>query len=229
MVASIMETLAGVLRYFPNTMIVTFLTVGLLTARLNWFAVGAGGVLLSILVLIFQYIFLQALNLGPLPGAAILESCSILPITTTEGKFSAFPSVWMAVTTYFATYILTNAVNIYTAPANQASTRIPVVQRKGLGLISIIATVFLWLFLVVPRSFTGCETIWGSLLGIGIGATAGWAWWKFLYACMQPAWPDIHGVMIGTAPGALRIGPLACSPASASVSTPQPQRTTTKK
>jgi len=209
----LMEILAGILRYFPNTMLTTLMVVGLLTARLNWIMIGVGGILLSIFVLTLQYIFLKSLNLGVIPGSAVIEACSLLPITG-DAEFSSLPSIWMALTTFFASYILTNAVAIYTTPATKksANSSIPVQQRKGLGIISIVAVLLMWLFLVIPRAITGCETVFGTILGVGLGAVAGWGWWQILYACFQSAWPDIHGVMLGTAPGALRSGPMACLP-----------------
>lgn len=213
MATPIIEILAGVLRYFPNTMIITTLFGGLLLARLNWIMVGVGALVLSVLVLTVQYIFMRSLNLGAIPGAAVLEACSLLPVTAGV-EFSSLPSIWLALTTYFATYILTNAINIYTTPAKRAPASIPVQQRKGLGLISAMATALLFVLLVVPRAFTGCETWIGGGLGIAVGAVAGWAWWNLLYLCFQPAWPDIHGVMLGTTPGSLRVGPLACAAVS---------------
>lgn len=211
MATSLMVILTGILRYFPNTMLVTTIVIGLLTARLNWILIGVGGVLLSMFVLTLQYMFLRTLNIGEIPGAGVIEACTLLPVAA-GGEFSALPSIWMALTTFFAAYIITNAAAIYSAPAKQAPTTIPVQQRKGLGLISILATVLLWLFLVIPRATTGCETIFGSLLGILIGGAVGYGWWHLLFACFQPVWPDIHGVMIGTAPGVLRVGPLVCAP-----------------
>jgi hypothetical protein len=57
-----------------------------------------------------------------------------------------------------------------------------------------------------------CESIIGSILGIGLGIGGGYAWWVILNACGSNVYPDIHGVMIGLKPGTLRTAPLACTP-----------------
>jgi hypothetical protein len=175
----------------------------------SWILIAVGSLLLSIAVLTVQYIMTKTLSLGPMPGAAILDACSMIPVAT--GGYSTTPSLWMALSSFFATYIIVNAANIYSMnPSGIAKEALPVQQRKGLGLISMLATVLLFLFLIVPRYTTGCETMVGSILGLGMGVIMGWAWWRILEACGSDVFPDIHGVMIGLKPGQLRSNPMAC-------------------
>lgn len=211
MAANILDLLGGILRYFPNTMIATLLVGGIALGKMSWILIAIGGMLAAIAALTLQYALFQSFHLGTLPGAAVLEMCSILPAAS--GAYLTLPSLWMTLTSFFATYILTNAAVVYTTvPAQATSTALPVMQRKGVGLISMLAASLLALFLVVPRFRTGCETVAGSLTGLGLGAVLGWAWWNVLNASGPDVYPDIHGVMIGLKPGALRTGPLACRP-----------------
>jgi hypothetical protein len=124
------------------------------------------------------------------------------------------PSLWIALTSFFTTYIFTNALNVYSqTPLNtKAAFSISVQQRKGVGLISMLAIIVLAFFLVVARYMsTDCETILGIILGLTLGIGAGYCWWLLLDACGSDVYPDIHGVMMGSKPGLLRNGPVACA------------------
>jgi len=208
------ELLSGIMRFFPNTMIVTLLIVGAVTGKLPWILIAVGGLLLAAGILTLQYIFGKALGLGGMPGAEVLEACSLVPmITGPDVVYSAVPSLWMAVSTFFLTYIFVNAMRVYSAnPVNKSKEALPVQQRKGIGMISMLATTVLFIFLLVPRYRTSCETMLGTALGVGAGVAAGWIWWHVLNACGSDVFPDIHGVMMGLKPGMLHTAPVACTP-----------------
>jgi hypothetical protein len=208
--STIVELLSGVLRHFPNTMLATLFVGGIALSRLTWLLVALGGLFVAILTLVVQYIFLKTMNLGPMPGAAVLDACSILPVAT-GATYSSVPSVWMALSSFFASYIFVNASNIYTAkPANVSNDAISVQQRKGVGLISMLAVSFLFLFLVVPRYRTPCETMMGTITGLAVGIGSGVGWWYLLNAYGSNVYPDVHGVMSALRPGSMGT-PLACS------------------
>ena len=87
---------------------------------------------------------------------------------------------------------------------NLPNESLMVQHRKSVGMVSMITTVILMLFIIVPRMFMSeCETKYGagSLLGLFIGGLAGYGWWKILSVCGPDVSPDIHGVMIGLQPG----------------------------
>lgn len=212
--ASFAELLSGILRFFPNTMIVTLLLVGIVTGKLSWIVIAVGAILLAVGVLTLQYVFGKVYPAGYMPGAAVMEACSLLPVISSTATYTALPSLWMALTGYFLTYILVNAVRVYTAmPATAKNNSLPVVQRKGIGLISILAVIVLFIFLMIPRYRTGCETRMGTVLGLAAGVAMGWVWWQVLDACGSDVFPDIHGVLMGLKPGLLHTAPVACTPA----------------
>ncbi len=213
--ASIAEVLSGVLRFFPNTMMYALLIVGALTGKLSWIFVSIGGMLLAAGILTLQYVFDKAFNLGKyaggIPGGAVMDACSIIPLAQ-GAEYTTLPSLWMALTTFFATYIFINAAHVYTTqPSQKPLDALPVQQRKGVGLISMLAIALLFVFLVVPRARTSCETLGGTALGVTAGVAAAWLWWKILDACGSEVFPDIHGVMMSLKPGSLRTAPMACS------------------
>lgn len=209
---SITELISGVLRFFPNAMTVTLATVGLLTTKPAWVLVAIGGILVAIATLTTQYIFTKSMGIGPMPGEAVLAACGIIPVVS-GGEYSATPSVWMAMTGYYLAYIFFNAYNIQiTNPKRANKNSIPVQQRKGLGVISMLAAVLLFVLLVGARARTSCETWLGIATGLAIGIAVAYGWWSILAACGADVYPDIHGVMIGLKPGTLRTAPMACAP-----------------
>jgi hypothetical protein len=211
--STLVEMLSGILRYFPNTMISTLFVVGIMMGRLSWVLVALGGIVVTIGTLTIQYLLTKTIGGFDLPGDHFIKACSLLPVAQ-GGHYMPTPSLWIALTSFFTTYIFTNALNVYsqTPPSTQARYTISVQQRKGVGLISTLAIIVLAVFLVVARYMsTDCENILGIVLGLTIGITAGYFWWLLLDACGADVYPDIHGVMIGSKPGLLRNGPVVCA------------------
>jgi hypothetical protein len=218
MSATLIEVLTGILKYFPNTIIATLFVAGILLGRLSWIFVSLGGIVVAVIVMTLQYVFSAGQIQFDMMGKDVIDACSILP-DTTGTSLSTRPSIWMALTFYFATFIFTNAVNIYTQKSTRTnSDALSVQQRKGTGIVSMVAVLLILFFVVGTRIMkTTCEPtdLLGSLLGIGLGAAIGIGlgigWWFFLNACGSNVYPDIHGVMIGTQPGILHRNPIACA------------------
>lgn len=212
MSGNIVDLLYGIHRYFPNIVILTLLVGGLAMGKIAWLMVALGAIVLVLANTFVQYLLRIPLSgYSAIPGVAAIQACSMLPSGPGE-SYSNLPSMWVTLTTFFAAYIMRNAVNIYTTkPQNVSNEAIQVQQRKGVGIISMMAVVILYLVLMVGRYMTGCESIGGLLVGVVLGAVMGYTvWWPILNACGPSVYPDIHGVMIGLTPGALHNVPQAC-------------------
>ena len=209
---SFTEVLSGVLRYFPNTMTITLFVAGIMLGKISWLLVALGGLVLSVIIIVLQGLLQRGVAMfGQIPGAAVLEACSLLPIAT--GQYSPVPSMWVSLTVYYIIYILMNAINIYsTTPNKMSKEAIPVQQRKGLGVISILASLILLIFLLIPRWRTTCETKAGLIMGVLLGTGAAVGYWYVLEACGADLYPDVHGVMLGLRPDFLKTHPVACTP-----------------
>jgi hypothetical protein len=210
--ATITELLSGILRYFPNTMTITLLVLGITINRLPWILIALGGIAVSIITMFFQYLNMKFVGYGAMPGSAALQACSLIP--TTSGVYTNTPSMWIAMSVFYLTYIITNAANVYgyTNKSKKAKKETAATQRrKSIGIISILAVSLLFFFIVIPRLLTSCESIVGVTLGGIIGATTGYGWWAILNACGSTIYPDIHGVMLGLDTGKSLATPLACS------------------
>jgi hypothetical protein len=200
----IIELLSGVYRFLPNTLTASLIILGIFLGKIAWILIGLGAVGLSILVALLQYGKGKfAGTYGTLSGAAAVSACSIMP--SSSESFETVPSLWMATALFYMTYIMKNAITVYSAkPMGIKSESLTVQHRKGVGIVSIITTVILLAFLIIPRAFwSQCESVLGGLIGGILGIAFGILWWSILNACGADIYPDIHGVMIGIRPGRL--------------------------
>lgn len=214
--ASYMDIILTTANYFPTAVGTTFAVGGLATGRMPWVitAVGMiclGAILIATHLALGKAAFLTSVK-DALSGAHVLEMCSVTPIPGATGTYFSFPSMWVALTSYVLMVIVMSASVVATAnPTTASKEALPVQQRKGVGTLSLLAAIILFLFLLLLRVRTGCETIVGVLLGILFGAGFGAIWWTIMRSGGPAVW-DVHGVMLGTQPGSLRTGPLACLP-----------------
>ena len=226
------DTMSGILRFLPLTLTVSFIGLGIMLNNMPWLIAGTSAVALWAIVS----------GLGALIGIKIPESwgggispslfdtiCSIVP----GMSYIRVPSLWFALMGYFMAYIICNANHVYTAspaapsgysptgmgshvqtaaPQVASKNSIGVVQRKSVGLISLIAVSVLFVIIMIPRFMNQCESILGILSGLTIGSLFGWAMWASANTNTNNPLADIHGVMLGLSPGYLRHSPIACTP-----------------
>lgn len=207
----IIDMLSNTLRLFPNTMLIALFIVGIATSKISWILAAIGGVLVSIVVIAVQHL-LGKIYADDYPGEDVIEACSIIP---TLEEYSYTPSLWGALTTFILTFIFRNAWNIYTAPAGHGTNKeaLAVQQRKSIGVVSMFVVVALFFICLGARWFTTCERPFGLILGVLLGGTAGYYWWKVVSMCSAQVYPDIHGVMAGLSSANLRLDRLTvCLP-----------------
>ena len=213
--AGFVEVLLSAANYFPTAIGVTMGVGGLATARMPWVITAMGMAILGT-IMIAIHMLLGKTPLASIPseltGRHIYEVCSLAPLPGATGTYFSVPSMWITLTTFILMVIMLSAGNVATMNPTAASKEaLPVQQRKGVGTLSLLAAVILFLFMLILRVRTGCETIVGILVGIAVGASFGVAWWSIMRVGGPAVW-DVHGVMLGTQPGSLRTGPLACLP-----------------
>jgi hypothetical protein len=210
--ATLSELFSGTVRHFPIAITSALGVAGLATGRPAWILAAVGSVITAVVVLGLQYILLKGFALGPMPGDAVLQACGVIPTVAAGTPYFATPSVWIAMTMFLATYIITAGANVATTrPSGQPNEALSVQQRKSVGTLSIVTTVLLVLFLIIARARTSCETLLGALSGAVVGAALGYSLWH-AFSASDPLAGDIHGVMAGLRPGSLRTGAVACVP-----------------
>lgn len=220
---TIIEFVTGMARNFPTTMTAASLIGGLAVGQLPWVIMGAGGVIVALLILCAQAIVGAGIPSTKTPDIAVLQACSLIPIGPTSGVYSYVPSLWFALTAYYVAYIIMNAQEVYSSPATKLPQEaLPVQHRKSIGMVSMIAIALLFVSLAVFRFRTGCEQLgplnipFGAILGIVLGAFLAWTLRQGASSKRDPSVGDVHGVMIGLQPGSLRTHPLACAPRASS-------------
>lgn len=212
--ATVTELFSGTVRHFPTALTGALAVAGLATGRPAWIVAAVGSIITAIITLGLQYILQKGFALGPMPGDAVLQACGVIPVAAAGTNYFTTPSVWVAMTTFIATYIITSAVSVLTVrPTNAPKESIAVQQRKSVGMLSIVTTVLLVLFLMIARLRTSCETPLGTLSSAAVGAILGYGLWR-AFSASDPLAGDIHGVMAALRPGNLRTSPLACVPAT---------------
>jgi hypothetical protein len=212
--ATITELFSGTVRHFPTALTSALAVAGLATGRPAWIVAAVGAIITAIVTLALQYILLKGFALGPMPGDAVLQACGVIPAAAAGTDYFATPSVWVAMTVFIATYIITSAASVLnTRPSNAPKDSIAVQQRKSVGMLSMVTTVLLVLFLMIARLRTSCETVVGTISGAVVGAALGYGLWR-AFSASDPLAGDIHGVMAALRPGTLHTSPLACVPGS---------------
>lgn len=188
--------------YFPNTLTVSLLVLGLFLGIPTWIAVACGAIALIGILILFQGLTnTVSADYFVLPGSEAIESCSIVLDKEFKGRFNSAPSMWMAITWYYLAYIMINAYNVFTISSNsKIKNTMSVLNRKMRGPISMIITAVLLLCIIIYRFFNmgRCENIVGVVLGGALGIGMAIVMWMLLKSCGDIVKPDIHCVMIGT-------------------------------
>jgi len=200
----IIELLSGVYRYLPNTITVSLIVLGVFLGKIAWILCAAGAIVLSFIVSLFQYAK-SLTKLGGLDTMGVIDStvtpvsgCTLYVSKTTD-VFNTIPSMWMAIACYYMTFITINGSNVIYREKKRTGSSFNLFQRRqGIGIISMITTIILFLCIIIPRFILShCESILGSIVGGVLGIGFGLFWWNLLNSCGPDVYPDIHGVMLG--------------------------------
>ena len=199
--ATVTELFSGTVRHFPTALTGALAVAGLSTGRPAWIVAAVGTIITAVITLGIQYILQKGFALGPMPGDAVLQACGVIPVAAAGTEYYATPSVWVAMTAFVGTYIITSAASVLnTRPATASKDSMAVQQRKSVGMLSIVTTVLLLLFLMIARLRTSCETVLGTMSGAAVGAILGYGLWR-AFSASDPLAGDIHGVMAALRPG----------------------------
>ena len=146
------------------------------------------------------------------------------PIRSQESRITQVSSYWLAMTVFFISYMMSNAVALYTMPADIPTTPLPnakkvafdakVTTRTTQSLIAIISiTIFALAILTYRLKYSGCETLGGVIWTLIIFGTLGYAWYKALATTGQNRLSDLFGIANRLlSPDAVKNEPVACLP-----------------
>lgn len=223
----LIELITGLARNFPITMTGVTLIGGLALGNLAWLFMGLASITVVLLCMVIQLPLGTSFADFPRSSdAAILRACSLLPSATSPSSvYFPIPSMWIALSTFFLTYIFFNALRVYNTPSTKLPREaLPVQHRKSIGVVSLITTLMVFFGLILFRINTGCEHMtmilgipipFGLLGGILIGGLLGGGLYTVFQSNSSSLNTDVHGVLSGLQSGTLRDHPLACAPRSA--------------
>lgn len=141
------------------------------------------------------------------------DICSLVPGKTDYGVpfVGVAPSLWMSHIVFFFSFLLSNAITLYTMKANENADPEKVERRKSQALLSIILTSVLVVTLMLGRKFlVGCETWLGMGLAIALLGPLGYGWYELARQCSAKD-SDIFGIIQSILPdSAQQPPPMTC-------------------
>jgi hypothetical protein len=212
----IKEYLQASYRQLPLYMMATLFALGIIQTNMAYIFFTLGCAALFTTIWGFQLILEMVLskvsdpakrNLFTIPGGT--TGCSILSLfgKASDTEISLVtPSYFIGFLAFFASYIISNAVHLYTRdpptlgkdadPELQKDLNAKVDNRKQhatiiMILVSAFTIVFTGIRLIWFRS---CERAVGVILGGIIGTGVGIGWFQFLDNCWGSAFSDLFGI-----------------------------------
>lgn len=213
--ASARTFLLGAYHDLPNVLFMGSLILGAMTGYLPliWLALGliANGAVVSVFQGLFKLLF-------PTWSQVAIDSsysaCMVISraISKASGVVYVAPSHWIAATIFFAVFTIYNSIRIHLREAPSGVSEDKIDNRKAYSLTTALIGVVFFL-LALTRGFTGCETWFGGISGVVIGAGSAIGFWHLLDACGSGIVPDILQVVSASAPaGDDKQVPIICTP-----------------
>jgi len=120
------------------------------------------------------------------------------------------PSWWVTSAFFFITFTLWNGLNVL-FNENPNATMDQKNNRRAYALSVLLISGIIG-FMALSRTFDGCETITGTLLGACVGGLWSIIYWKILDACGTGITPDVLQIIQNSAPSRSdKVTPIVCA------------------
>lgn len=128
---------------------------------------------------------------------------------------TAFNTVWLSMTVFFFSYMMTNAISLLTTKPELKEPE-KIAHRKMQAMISIVVITLAFVFIVFGRYKSDCETIGGIIWTILMYGGFGVGWYSMLSSIGQNRLSDLFGIANRLlSPYAVTNEPVACFPIAA--------------
>jgi len=219
----------GALQNLPLAVAGTLLFLGLMTANYGMlFLVLAMLTVVPATTLALNFAGDLLSNLIPMDWFEVTPSelCDlIIDFAATSNRPQVVISTyWSSMTFFFLAYVLTNAVYLYSMPANipkdatdelKQELQSKVSLRNSQAILCSIVVLLFAIMLVLYRLNNGCESILSLLISIAVFSSIGVGWYSFLSSIGNNRLSDLFGVANRLlSPQAYGSQPLACLPMS---------------
>lgn len=125
------------------------------------------------------------------------DVCNLVPGSTDYAlPFTGVaPSLWMAHTVFFFSFLISNGYYVYTMKASENADPEKVDRRKSQALLSmILSAVFAVVFIVMRVVLVGCETSLGIGMALLLMAPLGFGWYQLARECSARD-SDVFGIV----------------------------------
>lgn len=219
---------------FPLAIAGTLLIIGLMSANYAMLFLLIGFLFLTPILATLVNMGLDFLNSFLPESIAALtriqknDLCDLVikfPSSATTITSTGAVSLWLAMTTFLMAYLLTNAIamlNYKTEYPANATDEIKseiddkVKSRTTQAIIAISMIVIIFLAMALGRLRSGCETIAGIIITIGIFGYFGYQWYDSLASVGNNRLADIFGIANRLlSPNAVGNAPVGCLPMNA--------------
>jgi hypothetical protein len=125
-------------------------------------------------------------------------------------RINVVPSYWMIHIHFLLAYLFSNAAAVNALPEDSTIDPILLSNRKSKSNMIMISTIFIALALSVLKYQTNTETVYGIGVSFAVGASLGYAWYKFAASCGARA-ADIFGIVQQVVPSSAKEDkPMTC-------------------
>jgi len=198
----------------PNTLFIASLLMGAIQGNLPMIWVSLGFAVNAMVTVTAQELLVFLFpkwNQVLQPSSSMCTIFNEFTLKDEKPNIAAAPSLWFSATTYFAVFVLYNAIQVAIRPVAEGADAQKVDTRIAFSLSVIMLSIFFFALLLL-RGLTGCETWLGSFLGILFGSGIAIGYWHILDICHSGIPPDILNVVSATAPTVKKdVVPVICT------------------
>lgn len=116
---------------------------------------------------------------------------------------SVTPTYWLTIVMFFFSYLLINAVSLYTQEARPNADPEKVNNRKSQSVIAMIMILVLGIFIIAAKVILqGGETVLGVIVAGLVGGPLAYGWFNLLKRCGTGRLEDVFGIQARILPEA---------------------------
>lgn len=121
----------------------------------------------------------------PLTYGSYDKQCSLSPVDVRDDQIVPPISYWLAHVVFFGSYVLSNAITIYSSdPEVKNADPIKVENRKAQALTALILSAAIIIFFVYQHyNFVGCDTFGSLFVGLIVYSGLGYAFFELAKVC----------------------------------------------
>lgn len=218
----------GAFQNLPLALAGTLLFLGLMTANYGMLFM-ALGLLVIVPAIVLPINFLGDLLSNAMPmdwfKTQSSELCDLIISFTTDSPHTTritISTYWTAMTVFFLSYVLTNAIYLYSAPvkipkdatdALKKSLQDKASLRTSQAILAMVMVILFGIIIFAVRLRAGCEGFPSLLITTAIFSSLGYAWYQFLGSIGNNRLADLFGIANRLlSPQAYGDTPLACLP-----------------